>query len=277
MANLRAEIRGKSSGAFLQYAFFRVESAVVVAGTILLTFFWHIWATEGLSWLVWVWPVLGLAAWGVVIYSSLTDPEASAKVLWQLLIERLELEKIEESTLRERIEAMSRYIRAAETDLYRASDSPNRSGLNEAVGLMYEWVAQSALFARYADTYRRDYRLEERRAELPNLTETLVARLKYEKQPDIIDRLNAEMEVLGKDWQNLELLEAQMQQAEPQLGRMLTALARAAGEIHVIAAERGPVPDHLDNLKADIERHLGQVTDLVTQIAQLYADALRKR
>lgn len=277
MANLRAEIRGKSSSAFLQYAFFRVENAIVVAGTILLIAFLPEPFAQLSWWKEWTWLVLGATALAAIVYSSLTDPETSAKVLRQLLCERLELDKIEESTLRERVEALSRYVRAAETDLYRGASSPNRSGLNEAVGLMYEWVAQGALFARYVDTYRRDYRLEERRAELPSLIETLVARLKYEKRPDIIDRLNGEMEVLGKDWQNLELLEAQMQQAESQLSRTLTALARAASETQVIAAERGAAPDHLDNLKADIQRHLGQTTDLVTQIAQLYADALRKR
>ena len=274
MPNLRAEIRGKSSSAFLQYAFLRFESAIVVAGTILLSVFLR---TPFPWWPVWAWPVLGLLAWGAVVYSSLTDPETSAKVLWQLLCERLELDKIEEQALRERVASMSRYIRTAEADLYRQPASPNRAGLNEVVGMMYEWVGQGALFARYVDTYRRDYRLDERRAELPNLVETLVARLKYEKRPDIVDRLNTEMELLGKDWQNLELLEAQMQQAESQLSQSLTALARAAGEIHVIAAERGPAQDQLDNLKADIQRHLGQTTDLVAQIAQLYTDALRKR
>ncbi len=274
MPNLRAEIRGKSSSAFLQYAFLRVESAIVVAGTILLSVFLR---TPFPWWPVWAWPVLGLLAWGAVVYSSLTDPETSAKVLWQLLCERLELDKIEEQALRERVASMSRYIRTAEADLYRQPASPNRAGLNEVVGMMYEWVGKGALFARYVDTYRRDYRLDERRAELPNLVETLVARLKYEKRPDIVDRLNAEMELLSKDWQNLELLEAQMQQAESQLSQSLTAMARAAGEIHVIANERGPAQDQLDNLKADIQRHLGQMTDLVAQIAQLYTDALRKR
>ncbi len=274
MANLRAEIRGKSSSAFLQYAFFRIENAIIVAGTILLVAFLEV---PFLWWPAWALPVLGVAALATIVYSSLTDPETSAKVLWQLLCERLELDKIEEQALRERVEAMSRYIRTAEADLYRHSTSPNRAGLNEVVGMMYEWVGQGALFARYVDTYRRDYRLDERRAELPNLVETLVARLKYEKRPDIVDRLNTEMELLSKDWQNLELLEAQMQQAESQLSRSLTALARATGEIHVIATERGPAQDQLDNLKADIQRHLGQTTDLVTQIAQLYTDALRKR
>jgi len=39
MANLRAEQQRKATGAFLQYALLRIESALVIAGTILAAVF----------------------------------------------------------------------------------------------------------------------------------------------------------------------------------------------------------------------------------------------
>ncbi|MCU0520891.1 MAG: hypothetical protein MUF84_09390 [Anaerolineae bacterium] len=272
MPNLRADVEGKSAGAALQYAFFRTEGALIVAGAIvafaLLPFPSRRW--------VW-WLALGLIGWGAIVVTSLTDPETTAKVMWQLLRERLKLDEIQNDQIGDRVRAMTDYIRAVETDLRRLEDSPNKAGLEAAAGMLYDWVEQSALFARFVDTYRRDYRLEERRAELPQLIQTLVARLKYEKDQAIIDRLNREMESLGKAWQTLGLLDAQMQQAEPQLGQMLTALARATSEMHVIASERGVGQDHASRIKLEIQRHLGQITDLVTQMEQLYSEALNKR
>jgi hypothetical protein len=275
MSNLRAEIQGKATGALLQYAVLRIESALVVAGTILLS----VLLPQPFSWWpgFWLWLILGFIAWAIIIVTSVTDPMTSAKVLWQLLRERLDLGQIKDSGLRGRVDAMSQYIRDVEVDLNRAEDAAEAAGLGEIAGMMYDWVSQAGLFARYVDTYRRDYRLEKRRGELPGLIETLVARLKYEKNPEIVDRLNAEMEALGKDWQSLKLLDAQMQQAEPQLNQSLTALARSTSEMHVITAERGLEQAHLDHLKADVQRHYGQMADLVTQVQQLYTKALEKR
>ncbi|MBN1248241.1 MAG: hypothetical protein JXC32_11325 [Anaerolineae bacterium] len=282
MANLRAEIQRKATGAFLQYALFRLESALVVAGTIILTGIATLSADGMLVLPWWGWLTLGIAGWVAIVVSSITDPDTSAKVLWQLLRGRLEIGSIQDRTLRARAEAMGRYIQSAESDLYKLKNSAKQPVLEEAIEDMYSWVEQGTLFARYVDTYARDYRLEERHADLPRKIETLVARLKYEKNPDIVERLNQEMEALGRDWQSLKLLDAQMQQAEPQLGQTLTAMARVTSELHVISAEETGgtqhrlAQDHADRLRQEIQRYLGQMTDLANQMEQLYTDALDK-
>ncbi len=279
MGNLRSELQRKASWAFVQYAIFRWEGAVIVAGTIVLAVFWPplFEARVGPEWPTWIWPLLGIIGWGAIIFASMTDPDTSGKVMWQMLRDRLELDKIKDGGLRERAEAMCRYIRAVEADLYHLHQkSSGAPALEGAASRMVDWVEQGVLFAKYVDTYRRDHRLEQRRKEIPNLIETLVARLKYEKNPDIVARLNSEMEALGKDWASLKLLDAQMRQAESQLSQSLTALARATSELHVIAGERSAGGAHVDHLNGDIERHLGQITDLVTQMEQLYSDALDK-
>lgn len=271
MPNLRADIRGKATGASLQYAFMRTESAIIVAGAIVA---FAIFRFPSPRWMWWL--VLGVVGWIAIAVTSLTDPETAAKVAWQLLRDRLKLDEIKSPEFRDRVSALTDYVRPVELDLHKLKDSPTKRGLEEAAAMLYDWVEQSALFARYVDTYRRDYRLEERRAELPQLIQTLVARLKYEKDPAIIDRLNSEMETLGKAWQTLELLDAQMKQAEPQLGQMVTAMARVSSELHVVVEERGVGPDHAARLKLEIQRHLGQISDLVTQMERLYTAALNK-
>jgi hypothetical protein len=279
MANLRAEIQRKTTGAFIQYALFRVESAMVVAGTIILTGIALASPDMSLVLAWYLWLALGIGGWAAIIISSVTDPDTSAKVLWQLLRGRLEVDTIEDRTLRNQVEAMGKYIQSVEVDLYKLKDSDKQSVLETAVAAMYTWIEKSVLFARYVDTYRRDYRLDEQRGELPRKIETLVARLKYEKNPDIIERLNKEMEALGRDWEKLELLDAQVQQAVPLLGQTLTALARVSSEHHVIAtettfAQTRTVTSIADHLKQEIERYLGQMTDLASQMEQLYTDAL---
>ena len=273
MANLRAELQRKATGAFLQYALLRIESALVIAGTILAIFFVPALLPE-VHWAVWL--VFGAIGWGAIIVSSMTDPETSAKVHWQLLRDRLKVPTIKDKTLRDRAEAVVDYVRPVETDLYGLKGSTLQPALEDVAEQLYSWIEQASLFARYADTYKRDHRLELRRQDLPGKIETLAARLKYEKNPDIVDRLNAEVETLGKDWESLQRLETQVQQAEAQLGQTLTALARAVGEMHVIATEESIGQDQIDHLRKAIQRHEGQMTDLVSGMAQTYTDALDK-
>jgi chromosome segregation ATPase len=276
MTNLRAELQRRASSASLQYAVLRIESALVIAGTLLLAALWPEPFGAVAWWGWWTWVLLGTGGWVALAYSSYTDPETSAKVMSHLLEERLELAEIQDRKLRSRIESMLPYVRTVETELYRLRSGPNQPALEGIAVQLHEWIAQAALFARYVDTYRRDYRLEKRQKELPSLIETLVARLKYEKNPDIIERLNGEMETLGKGWQSLKDLDAQMRQADAQLGQSLTALARVSGEVHVIAVEHEIARDHIIRVGQEIQRYQGQLTDLVTQVNKLYTHALSK-
>jgi len=56
--------------AIVAHAFFRLESALTISGTILLAFFlprvlpWWRW---------WVWVILGAAAEALIVYTSITD------------------------------------------------------------------------------------------------------------------------------------------------------------------------------------------------------------
>jgi chromosome segregation ATPase len=282
MPNLRADLQRKASGAFIEHALTRIESALLIAGTLLLSFFNPVvrFAPEApFPW--WIWTILGSLGWLAIIYSSLTDPQTSAKVMSQLLREQLALSEIKDKTLRQRVDAMVDYVREVEADLYRLKATTKHPALKSVADQVVDWTEQGSLLARYADTYRRDHRIEARRQALPGMIESLVARLKYERRPDIVDRLNAEMEALGKDWEALKLLDAQMQQAEPQLAQTLTALARATSEMHVIAdsvdvGQEALAQDQLDHLQQDVQRHGGQITDLVSQINRLYNQALEK-
>ena len=81
MPTARSELRKKAQSAILQHAFFRWESAVVLAGTLLLAvllprpFPW---------WPVWGWPLLGLLGLTILVYTSLTDAETNARVVSEL-------------------------------------------------------------------------------------------------------------------------------------------------------------------------------------------------
>ena len=71
MTKKRNELKQRVTRAIITHAFFRLESALIIAMTIILTtlfpmpFPWWQW---------WYWLVIGVVAEGLIIYTSLTDP-----------------------------------------------------------------------------------------------------------------------------------------------------------------------------------------------------------
>ena len=76
--NDRASLEQKAQRAIVQHAFLRWESAVIVAGTLLLSFFYP---KPFLWWPWWGWPLLGVIAEALIVYTSMSDPGTAAKVV----------------------------------------------------------------------------------------------------------------------------------------------------------------------------------------------------
>ena len=111
---MRSELQQKAQGALIQYAVFRWETAVILALTIILTFL----MPKPFAWWPWFgWPLLGLVAIAVLIYSSLTDVEANAKVLLQLYQHQFDMRSIQDRELRSKVETALEYQRRIEMQI----------------------------------------------------------------------------------------------------------------------------------------------------------------
>ena len=95
MSSIRNQMTKETRGAIVQYALFRWENAVVLAGTIVLTglmpkpFPW---------WPIWGWPLLGLLGIGAIFYSSLTNEKKKAEL--QALLELAKSKEIVVKTMK---------------------------------------------------------------------------------------------------------------------------------------------------------------------------------
>ena len=82
----RQTIEKRAQKAMLQHAFFRWESAVVIALTLMLAVFGSlISAIDFVP--VWLWLLGGLLAEGALVYSSYTDQETGRKVVAEIVQE----------------------------------------------------------------------------------------------------------------------------------------------------------------------------------------------
>jgi hypothetical protein len=265
MATRRSELHKKAESAILQYAFFRWESAVVLAGTILLM--WLLphpfpW------WPVWGWLILGLLGLGGIFYSSLTDAEANARVVLELLQQQFDPRKIKDEALREEVETALVYQQRIETQIRRQRAGVLRDRLEDTANQLSDWIANIYTLALKLDAYRRDELLAGERQRVPREIEELAAERRREQNPEIRQELERVLESKGKHWQALRKLDTRMKQAELRLEESATALSTVYSQIQLIGA-RDVDSSGAERLEADIREEVDQLNDLISSIREI--------
>ncbi|OQA22114.1 MAG: hypothetical protein BWY63_00981 [Chloroflexi bacterium ADurb.Bin360] len=277
MSNLHAELHKKAQAAALQYAVFRWESAVILAGTLLLAvllphpFPW---------WPGWAWPALGAIALATVIFSSLTDADTGAKVLRQLLEERLDPNLIKDEGLRGQLLAAFTSLVQLETWRLDLPSGTVKTQVDAAVcrlmPLLTAWVEQVFQLLRYLDTHRRDFRVEQRREQMNEELKTLSARRRFERNPQMLTRLDEGMEDLGKDWYTLRLLTAELRLAENRLPQHLQSFAAAIQGVRELQTQTHLLDEQVAHLQGDLQEQTERLREQVARIHRTYTEVLRR-
>lgn len=267
MTTIRTELQQKATSTLLQYAIFRWESAVVLAMTIVLTFllprpfFW--WPRFG-------WPLLGLIALAVIVYSSLTDANANADILLSLFQEQFNPRNIVDKDLRAKVEASLEYQRRIETQVRQQDNGVIRDRLNDTAGQLTAWLSNIYQLALRLDTYRRDDLLARERELLPRELERLTEQRARERNANVQKQLDDVIEGKRNHWQALRDLDARMKQASLQLDQSLTALATVYSQVQLIDAQ-SIGSGRTARLQADIQEQVARLNDLVSSINDVYS------
>lgn len=265
MPTTRSELRKKAQSAILQHAFFRWESAVVLAGTLLLTvllprpFAW---------WPVWGWPLLGLLGLAILVYTSMTDAETNARVVSELFQQQFDPRKVKDRTLRQEVETALEYQRRIEAQARRQRPGVLRGRLEDTADQLSQWIGNIHELALKLDIYRRDELLAQERKAVPQEIEKLTARRRLANDPAIQRELDQVLESKGKQWQTLRALDARMEQAELQLEQSMTALATVHSQVQLIDA-RDVDSGRSERLEADIREQVERLDDLIMSINEI--------
>lgn len=265
MGTTRSELQKKAQSAIIQYAVFRWESAVVLAGSILLTlllprpFPW---------WPLWGWPLLGFLGLVGIVVSSLTDVEANAEVLLRLFQQQFDPGRIENEDLRQEVEDALAYQRGIETLVRRQRPGVLRDRLEDTANQLSDWIANVYELALKLDAYRHDELLAHERRAVPQEIEDLSTQRKREHDPEVREELDRVLESKGKQWQMLRALEARMKQAELRLEQSTTALSTVYSQIQLVGA-RDVSSGRSERLEAEIGEEIDQLDDLISSINEI--------
>ena len=262
----RSDIQKRAQSAVLQYAFFRWESALVIALTIVLFFLvphpfpW---------WPSYLWLVLGACGLAALVYSSLTDAETNAKVLLRLFQEQFDTKRIRDKELRADLETALEYQRRIEVQVRQQDRTLLRDRLNETANQITQWIANMYALALRLDSYRRDDLLARQRGTLPQELKDLTEQRKRTTNPATGAQLDQVIDTKGKQWQALRDLDDRMKQAELQLQESLAALATIYSQVQLVDAQ-SVESGRAERLQSDIRDQVNRLGDLVDSINEVY-------
>ena len=266
MTTIRSELHQKAQSTLIQYAFFRWESAVILALTIVLTFvlprpfYW--WPRFG-------WPLLGLISLIVLVYSSLTDADANARILLTIFQEQFDARGIQDKELRGKVESALEYQRRIELQVRQQSSGVIKDRLEDTAGQLTAWLSNIHQLAVRLDAYSRDDLLDRERTLLPREIDQLLAQRRAEGNAKVQEQLDAVLEGKRQHWQSLRDLDARMKQAELQLDQSLTALATIYSQVQLIDAQ-SVGSGRAERLQSDIQEQVARLNDLVKSINDVY-------
>ena len=262
------KLRKRAFWAMVGHAFFRIESAFIIALTIVLTFF------DPLNfigwWQQWYWIVLGLIAEGLIFISTLTDPEEGRKAVAAMLREQFNPQRLNNGALQGRIAKALEYRQEIEKLIRQTSSSVLRSHLEDDARQVDRWLEYIYRLALRLDGYYQDKVIEQDMRSVPLAIKNFSARLKKEDDASVREQMRKTIAHKEAQWESLQRLENTMEKAEFQLESTLTSLGTTYSQMRNIEA-KDIDSGRAARLSQDIADQVAQLQDIEETMDEVYA------
>ena len=218
--SIRDRIEQQVGKALLKNAIFRIESALMIGGTILAGVF----LPDLVPMIPWfAWPILGVAGEAAVIVASLTDKGEQEKVVESIFRETFSLSGIRDRKLREKLKEADEYRQRIQSVVDQQKSGVLRDRLKATTGQVYDWIANMVTLARRVDVFRSDQIIRRDLVNVPRDVERLKLRLERESDPRVRAQLTETLASNMQQLNSLRELNGRMERADLQLDHSLAA------------------------------------------------------
>ncbi len=272
--NPREQMRARATRAIIADAFFRWESAVTIALTMLLAFFLPTLPAPFEWWQWWFWIIAGLVAEAALIVAHVTDPKAAEAAVARLFQEQYSPGDIRNRVSRQRMLKALEY-RAGIMTMVASKSGAMRTSFEETLGEIDDWIGQIYRLARKMDVFEENSILDRDRKTVPNELRNLRRRLGLEQSPTVRRELEEAIRLKEQQLANLEAVADNMKRADIQLENTLAALGTLYAQMQVIDTK------DLDSARArrlreEIHDEVAELQDTILAMDEVYAQRLRE-
>jgi hypothetical protein len=265
--SIRDRLEKDVGKALLKNAIFRLESALVVGGTILATVFLPN-VIPAIPWFIW--PIAGAIGEVAIIVSTLTDKGEQQKAIDTLFREKYSTAGIRDRGLQLKMREAEEYRKRIQAVVDQHKEGVLRDRLKRTTDQVYDWIANMAMLARRLDTYKSDSILRRDLEQVPKEVERLKARLQSERDPRVRDEIVATLDSNKQQAQALSELRGRMTRADLQLDHSLAALGTVYSQLLLIGSNDVD-SDRADRLRDDISGEVLALQDIVDSLNEVYS------
>ena len=264
--SVRTDIERRARRAIVENALLRAESAIVIAGVILLTFFIP---RPFPFWPPWGWVALGAVAEVLIVVTSLTDAATNERVVSALFREEFNPRAIRNKALREKVERALEYQQRIEAAVQGAREGPLRTHMRETARGIGDWIATIFRLAQRLDAYLADDLIRQDMSAVKPSIANLQARLRTEDDPAVRAQLQATIQSKEQHLASLEKLDNTMQRADYLLEQSLSAMGTVYSQIQLIGAKDVDSP-RAQTLRRSIAEQVAQLQDVIGAMDEVY-------
>lgn len=280
-SNARKTLEERAQRAILQYAFFRPESAVVLAITLLLTALAAMAGLESvqfpaaletlffyLPWFVWLGG--GLVGEGALVYSSLTDPEAHRRVVAAMLRDEFEPERLQNPWLQQQVSEAFDYRSRITAAIRERRDSVLKDHLADTAGQLDEWLEEVYGLAQRLDRFQVERELHARNRErAQERLKQLEERLPRETAPSVRKEMELNIDSLRRQLQTIGELENAMERARLRLENTLTSMSTIYTQTMLVGA-KDIDSGRARRLRQEITDEVQELSDVLSAMDEVY-------
>lgn len=269
MANkARQSLQKRVQKAIFQAAFFRLESALVISLTLLLTVF----GSNLVEFIpFWAWLIGGAVAEGILVFSSLSDPIFGRKVVANLLQDEFHPEHLRDKRLQQQMNEALDYRSRIEEAIRRQRNTLLKDELSQTAGQIDEWLEHIYGLAQRIDNYQQEQKILARDR---NRAESRMAQLQKElaHEDDAILRKQIEetLHSMQRQLDTLQTLENTIQRAELQLENSLTNLGTVYSQTMLVGA-KDIDSSSARRLRQEISDEVDELQDVLLAMDEVYS------
>jgi hypothetical protein len=260
--------RDKTRRALWSYAFFRTESALTIAGTLVLT----VLAASNVPWLPgawWMWLAGGLIAEALVIYSTISDQTLAKSTENQLFTQQFDLSRLRNKTLREKVSKALEYRSSIIQEIDRKDNHAVDDALREMTRELEGWISQVYHLAQVLDVYTADSVIARDMEQVPKDLRVLEVKLSQERNSHVKQELQTTFDSKAKQYEALETLRGTMEKAQLQLENTLSALGTVYMQtLNLGAKELGSL--EAQRLQAQMREQVQSLEDVNAAMDEIY-------
>lgn len=268
----RESLEKKAQKAMIQHAFFRWESAVVIALTLLLAVFAP--RIPGIDILPnWAWLLGGVIAEAALVYSSYTDPETGRKVVAEMLQEDFHPESLKDKELQRQMQQALDYRSRITTVIRERRDSVLKDSLVETASQIDEWLENIYNLAKRLDRYYIEREILQRdKNRAAERIRQLESRNKEEEDPKVRQDLVETTANLERQLETINTLERTMERAQLQLEKTLSALGTIYSQT-MLAGAKDIDSGRAKRLSQDISDEVQELDSILLAMDEVYASS----